>query len=76
MSLEIKVYLVRDIEGFVLRFNSALILLKSSILFLGGKNTLYGYSQSNYHPIHRADIHRSYLVYFQVCNMLSVTKIV
>ena len=41
----------------------------------GGKNTLHGYSQSNYHSIHLADIHQSYLVYFQVFNMLKILHI-
>ena len=39
-------------------------------LIFGGRNTLRDYSQSDYHLIHLADNHRSYLIYFQVCNML------
>ena len=33
---------------------------------------LHGYSQSNHHLIHLADIHISDLIYFQVCNMLKI----
>ena len=39
---------------------------------LGDKNTLHGYSQSNLHLIHQADIHQSYLTYFRVFNMLKI----
>ena len=43
-------------------------------LFFGGKNTLRDYSQSDYHLIYPSDIHRSYLIYFQVCNMLKILR--
>ena len=38
------------------------------------KNALHGYSQSDYHLIYQSDIHRSYLIYFQVCNMLRILR--
>ena len=47
--LELKVYLTSDIEEFALLWDIALFFMKSSIQFLGGKNTLQGYSQSDYH---------------------------
>ena len=72
--LEIKPYLARDIKRFALLFHNALFLLKSSIKFFLGENNLHGYSQSNFHPIPLADIHRSYLVYFQVCNMIKILR--
>ena len=58
--LEIKVYLVHDIEGFVLLCDNALL----HQFCLGGGDAPYGYSQSDYHLIHLTDIHRSYLIYF------------
>ena len=36
------------------------------------ETTLHGYSQLDYHVIHQTDIHKSYLIYFQVCNMLKI----
>ena len=72
--LGMKVFLAHDIEGFALLFKGALFLLKSSISFLRGKNTLHGYSQSISHPIHLADVHLSYLVYFQVCHKLKILR--
>ena len=70
--LGIKVYLAHGIEGFVLLCDISLFLRKSLIQFLGGKNNLHSYSQSDFHLIHLADIRRSYLIYFQVCNMLKI----
>ena len=60
MFLEITVYVISEIEGLALLFDDALFSLKSSIQFSWGKNTLHGYSQSNYHQIYLADIHGSY----------------
>ena len=68
--LEIKVHLARDIEQFVLLCDIALFLLKSLRLFFW--NTLNGNSQSDHQLIRLADIRRSYLIYFQVRNMLKI----
>ena len=38
----------------------------------GASNFFRGYSKSNYHLIHTADIHQSYLIYLQVFNMLKI----
>ena len=40
----------------------------------GNKNTLHGYSQSDYHFIHLPDIHRSYfqLIYSEVCYTVKI----
>ena len=43
-------------------------------LNFGGKNTLHCYSVSHYHLIHLADIQRSYLICFQVCNILKILR--
>lgn len=47
-------------------------ILKSSILFLGSKNTHNFYFESDFYLIHLLEIHRSYLIYFQRCNMLKI----
>ena len=48
--------------------------LISGVGRLLGKNTLHGYSQPNYLLIDLADIRRSYLIYFHVCNMLKILR--
>ena len=70
--MEVKVYLADDIEGFALFFDSPLFLLKSLIQFFWGKNILHGYFQSNNHLIHLVDLHQSYFIYFQLCNVLKI----
>ena len=56
--------MAHNIDIFVLLCDIALILLKSLIH--------HGYSQSDCHLICLADIQRSYLIYFQMCNMLKI----
>ena len=59
-------------EEFIILWNPQLFLLKSLIQFSLGRNTLHGYSQSDHHLTCVADIHRSDLIYFQVCHMLKI----
>ena len=53
-----KVYLVLDIDRFMILCDIALFFLKSSIHILEDTNNLQGYSQSHYHVINLDDIHR------------------
>ena len=66
ISLRIKVYLARVIEGFVLLCDVTLFLLKS----FESKNTLHDYFQSDYHLSHLTDIHWGYftLLFFHMGN--------
>ena len=50
--LRLKVYLALYIEELALLCNIMLFLLKSLIQCFGGKNSLHGYSQSDYHQIY------------------------
>ena len=70
--MKIRVYLAHEIKVFVLLCNIALFLLKLLIQFVGSKNTLCCHSQPDYHLTHLTGIHRSYLIYFQVYNMLKI----
>ena len=71
--LEIKFYLSRDIKRFVLLDDIALFLLKPSIQFFGGKSS-HGHSYSDYHQIHLDNTRWSYLIYFNVRNMLKIRQ--
>ena len=75
--LEIKFYFAHYVEGFVLLGKislSLLIFINLNFFFGGGgKNTPNGYSESDDHLIHLADIHRFYLIYFE---KFSATKVV
>ena len=77
--LEMKFYFAHYVEGFVLLGKILLFLLifiNVNFFFLGGgggKKTPHGYSKSDDHLIHLADIHRFYLIYFE---KFSITKVV
>lgn len=62
--------MARDIEEFVL-FETLHSYFKL-ILIQSGKNILCGYSQTDYHLIYLANIHRSSLIYFRMFNMLKI----
>ena len=76
--LEMKFYFAHYVEGFVLLGKISLFLLIFiNVNFFfgrgGGKKTPHGYSKSDDHLIHLADIHRFYLIYFE---KFSITKVV
>ena len=79
--LEMKFYFAHYVEGFVLLGKISLFLLIFiNVNFFwggggggGGKKTTHGYSKSDDHLIHLADIHRFYLIYFE---KFSITKVV
>ena len=77
--LEMKFYFAHYVEGFVLLGKISLFLLifiNVNFFFLGGgggKKTPHGYSKSDDHLIHLADIHRFYLICFE---KFSITKVV
>ena len=61
--------MIRDIEEFVLLCNIILTFVFLEIMnllfsFWGDKYTDHKYSQSDYHLIHLANIHSSFLIYF------------
>ena len=74
--LEIKFYFAHYVEGFVLLGKISLfflIFINVNFFWEGGKKTPNGYSESDDHLIHLADIHRFYLIYFE---NFSITKVV
>ena len=60
---------------FCLTLRHRIVSPENNTLILGAKNILCGYSQSNYHLIHLDDTHMSYLIYFQLRNILKILQI-